>query len=231
MISPDEFLPTVAAFQADILQEEDQASVEEPLPFQKLKLSVLQRTYEKKHRYAALTHLRERAFIEIDGQYKHPNDGRKVTSTGPIRMDIDEFYLDFVMYTSRYLGLGAIIPNTEAHHHWTFTLSLKDQHHNFSPKHGLVGFETTGKMVYLGRCQQETVWIAFAPDHFVDGQSDPLPPDKTFPAPHVTAAQHWKFCLFMAKCLADLNIGGIYCTDPHADISEGRKFDESTNLL
>jgi hypothetical protein len=230
MISPDEFLPTVSPFQADILQEGNQTCVEEPLPFTKLKLSALQRTYDSKNRYTALQHLRERAFIEIDGQYKHPNDGRKVMPDGPIRMDVNEFYLDFVMYTSRYLGLGAIVPNAEAHHNWTFTLALKDQHHFFSQKHGLIGFDTTGKMIYLGKCQQEAVWIAFAPDDFVSS-SDHSPANKKFLATHVTAAQHRKFCLFMAKCLADLNIGGIYCTDPHADVSDGGNFDKSTNLL
>jgi hypothetical protein len=228
---PNEFLLPNAPFQADILQDGNQPSVEDPVPLRKLKLSALQRNYEKKEKYTALTHLKERAFIEVDPQYKHPNDGRNVTATGPIRMDVNEFYLDFVMYTSRYLGLGAIIPNTEAHHNWTFTLSIKDQHHNFSPKHGLIGFDTTGKMIYLGRCQQETVWIAFAPDAFVNSQSDHLPPDKTFPAPKVTGLQHRKFCLFMAKCLADLNIGGVYCSNPHADVSDGQAFDLSTNLL
>jgi hypothetical protein len=231
MLSPDSFSLDGPPLQADVFDHNHTAIPSQPPLLTKLKLSVLERNYRQSHKYAALLHLTESAYLEIDDEYKYPNDGRRTREDGPIVMDINQFYLDFVLYVSRYAGLGAIIPTVVANHDWTFTLSLMDQHHNFSPKHSLIGFETTGRMVYLGRCQQESVWIAFAPDKFVTQQCKPLPPGTTFPAPHVTAAQHRKFCLFIAKCLADLGIGGIYCTNQYADVTSSGEFEGSTNLL
>ena len=196
---------------------------------QQLKLSVLERNFNAKHKVAALNHLLQPSYIKIDGTYTYPNDARNSKEDGPIVMNMDHHFLDFVMYVSRYPGLGAILPNVKVRHDWAFNISLRDQTKLFNPKYGQIGFNTTGKMLYLGRCQEETVWIAFAPEAFVLNEIKPLGAEKTHRASHVTRHQYLRFCLFMAHCFATLHMCGIYCNNPYADVSNG--VNDVTNLL
>jgi hypothetical protein len=112
-------------------------------------------------------------------------------------------------------------------------LNLRNQTHSFRPKHSWIGFDVTGRMIYIGRCRQEHVFIIMAPDDFVSCAVEMDAPisGNSKVAPHVTKYQFRKFILFLAKCLAEMQFSDIYCNDPYADVELPGALEKSTNIL
>ena len=151
---------------------------------------------------------------------------------GYVKMDIDDHCIDFIQFVGRYIGLSAIIPNNNVDISWTFKMQLPSQAYNFkSTKHGRLGFDPAGRMIFLGYCRQQTVWIAIVHESFFRPDLGDTAPPGTSSGHHVTRNQFRKFCLYLAACMSHLAIGDIYCRDPFADPDIPGQFERSTNIL
>jgi hypothetical protein len=62
-----------------------------------------------------------------------------------------------------------LLPNANAAIRFAFELDLKKAYREFKGKHGMVGFDTQGRMLYLGKCMNEDVFLGMAPRSFVSG--------------------------------------------------------------
>lgn len=133
-----------------------------------LKLSQLERMYNKQSKRAINT-LSKRQTIEID------EDMCFQAGTGKVTISTEESMLDYHLTVGNGLGLGALIPNTITSNQFMFDMDLKKPYREFKGKHGLVGFDTKGRMLYIRKCMNDDVFLAMAPKSFVACQMEPCP--------------------------------------------------------
>lgn len=207
----------------------DQIPSEQGTP---IMLSWLRRSYEKKQRSTAARDIKEKHWVKIDDDYIVPRELQSTARHGYVKMDIDDHCIDFIQFVGRYIGLSAIIPNNNVDISWTFKMQLPSQAYNFkSTKHGRLGFDPAGRMIFLGYCRQQTVWIAIVHESFFRPDLGDTAPPGTSSGHHVTRNQFRKFCLYLAACMSHLAIGDIYCRDPFAYPDIPGQFERSTNIL
>jgi hypothetical protein len=145
-------------------------------------------------------------------------------------LDLVRPKIDQMTYVSRYVGLGAIIPSVVRDDSWIFQLSLRNQDVSFNPKHTNLGFDIDGNGIFIGRCQQESIWIFMALHNDIE-QLDPVPPGTASGPANMTKHRSRVFMLFLATCFQRLGLYDIHCTDPYADVSENEFFKQETNIL
>jgi hypothetical protein len=134
-----------------------------------LKLSYLRSVY--KHRISeAINVLCARHVVEVD------EDLRLLMGTGQIHMDTTESTIDFQLTVANRIGLSPILPNAASAHRFGFDLDLKKDRKEFKGKHAMLGFDPAGCMLFVGRSNNEDVFLAMAPNEFVRGRLVPPPP-------------------------------------------------------
>ena len=133
-----------------------------------LKLSEMKKLYNRSSKHA-IDKLSQRWRIEID------DDMRLRVGTGKVLMDTDETMLDYTLIVAKCMGLVALIPNMVTANQFIFEMDLKKPYREFKGKHGLVGFDTKGRMLYIGKCMNEDVFLAMAPRSFVANEQEPRP--------------------------------------------------------
>lgn len=77
-------------------------------------------------------------------------------------------FIDFLMCVPTGPGLAVCLPTVESDHNYTIDLDIRQGYRHFKPKHGKVGFDTDGRMVFMGRSRNDELWCAFAPNTFLD---------------------------------------------------------------
>ena len=129
---------------------------------QTTKLSKLRDVYEKKDRYAASV-METRRTIEIDEEFiLKPNSGRRLINT-------DRSMIDYHMTVGKGVGFSTILPNAASSHTFEFNMDLKKPCKDFKGKHAMLGFDPCGRMLFVGRCNNEEVYLAMVPLEFLSG--------------------------------------------------------------
>jgi len=131
----------------------------------KLSLSRLQRYYENKDRHV-ISILSKRNQISIDKKFMLEFGNREIL------MDTSHTMIDYQLVVANSIGFFILLPNTVNDHRFKFDMDLKSPHGQFKGKHGMVGFDTKGRMLYLGRANNEDVYLAMAPNDFLGGTSE-----------------------------------------------------------
>jgi len=131
-----------------------------------VKLSQLKKVYRQQNEHAVKM-LHNRWRVEIDESL------RLRVGTGTVMMYTNETKLDYHLMVANCIGLSALLPNTRASIQFTLEMDLKKPYREFKGKHGMVGFDTRGRMLYIGRCMNEDVFLAMAPRSFIscDGEA------------------------------------------------------------
>ncbi|KAH8978533.1 hypothetical protein EDB86DRAFT_2836679 [Lactarius hatsudake] len=166
----------------------------------KLKLSDLRRQYlmeEKERRQKGLRTLMVRNQIVIDTDMKLP------VGKGQVIMTTDRTMLDYELTVGSEVGLGAVLPNARSAKHFMLELDLQQPLREFRGKRGMVGFDTEGKMLYIGRAWNEDVFVAMAPNTFIRCEEEPCGAGYNTGRPQLLR-RHYRqvvmmFAYFMAK--------------------------------
>ena len=196
-----------------------------------INLSALRRCYEN-NRTMAIYDIANRKHLVIDEEYIVPASLQNRLTNKTVYLVIEEPKIDQTTYVSRYVGLGAIIPTVERDESWVFQLSVRNQDVSFNAKHTNLGFDIDGNGIFVGRCQQQSVWIFMVPHDEIE-QLDPVPPGTASGPAHMTKHRRRAFLLFLAKCFERLQLYDVYCKNPYADVSTDSEavFQQETNIL
>lgn len=192
-----------------------------------VKLSVLRRLYEMRDRNA-MNLLSTRHSIEIDDQY------RVLVGSGEIKLKCEKTTIDYHLTVANCMGIAALLPNTVSNHQFQFELDLKKPFKGFKPKHAMLGFDPAGRLLYVGRCSNEDVYIAMAPNSFLRGEDRPCAAGHTTGSPAMSTRHYRQMVMMIAYFLDRLpghgysNRRSVYEQDLDSDKP---RFDRVTNAL
>ena len=131
-----------------------------------LKLSRLKELYDKNDKNV-LSLLTSRHKLVIDEEFKLQK------GVGQIRMDTKSSNIDYHLTVGNCLGFSPLLPNAQSDMQFCFELDLKGQIREFKGKNAMLGFDPVGRMLYVGRCRSENVFLAMAPNEFLRGHFRP----------------------------------------------------------
>lgn len=141
------------------------------LPTGKVKLSQLKSAFDEKNVDRALGFLTRQFHVEIDKKFL----------INPLSRDIhlsnSANRLDFFMASSKTIGLSAGIPITQVDISFTFSLDLRKPFLSFPTKFARLGFDPYHCMLFIGSRNSEKLWLALAPDSFIEAQDDAMTED------------------------------------------------------
>jgi hypothetical protein len=124
-----------------------------------IKLSHLERRYKNEDPHS-IDILSTRSTIVIDKGFKLD------FGKGEIWMDTSATMIDYQLVVANSIGFDILLPNVANDHRFGFNMDLKQPRKRFKGKHGMVGFDTKGRMLYLGRANNEDVYLTMAPNEF-----------------------------------------------------------------
>jgi hypothetical protein len=177
-----------------------------------LKLSHLKRSYEIQDTHIVDLLLR-RNTITIDKKFKIE------FGQGQVLLDTSNSMLDYQLTVANCMGFDSLLPNAASGHRFYFDMDLKRPTAEFKGKHAMVGFDTKGRMLYLGRLNGEHVYLTMAPNEFFLGSFQPYAAGYST-GPSTMSRRHYRqivmmLVFFLAKIpqLSYSNIGDVYDQD------------------
>jgi hypothetical protein len=177
-----------------------------------LRLSHLRRFYNTKDPNV-LTLLQRRNRLVID------NDLLLTFGQGDILMNTKKTMLDYQLTVANSMGFATLLPNAANAHWFFFDMNLKKPYKEFRGKHAMVGFDTKGRMLYLGRSKNEDVYLAMAPNDFLLGRFTPCRAGYSTGPSAMSQVHYRQIVMMLAHFLADipelpyLNISDVYDQD------------------
>jgi hypothetical protein len=155
---------------------------------------------------SAMSYLFSRTKIDVDDRLvvKREED-RVLYSTSGHR-------IDFYLFVPKQRGLHAIIPTITADHSYTFVLTSSQQQRSFKLKHGRLGFDPAGRMLYIGTCNNDEVWLAMAPKTAESGVGDHFGPPSG--ATQLSRPHYRMVLMFLARCMSKLERNSVWLADP-----------------
>ena len=145
-----------------------------------------------------------------------------------------DHYLDLMVAVSSGLGLGAAIPNVTHDHTFHLMVNLKVRRRLFRVNHVKLGFDPTGRMLHVGKCRTEDVWLAMCPVDLITGNSDEEGVQRGFANTALSEPHYRMLVTFMAGCLSNLDSHNITCQPERMfgiPLSGAINWQEHTNLL
>lgn len=194
-----------------------------------LPLSRLRSHYERRN-VSVVNFLCGRNTVRVD------DDLKLAMGTGRIHMDTAESTIDFHMTVANRIGLSAILPNVDSAHQFGLELDLKKEYREFKGKHGTLGFDPTGCMLFVGRSNNEDVFLAMAPDEFIANPAARRDARKRAAGSSRMSRRHYRQVVIMlAFFMSSLERHPFIRLrqDPYEiDLESGKeKFDEFTDAL
>jgi len=180
----------------------------------RLKLSALKSLYEKKDKNA-LNLLNKRHTVHIDEEF------RLRVGTGQIHLNPDHSMIDYHLAVANRIGLSPLLPNLTSAHRFTFEMDLQKPYFGFRGKHATLGFDPAGRMLFIGRCSNEDVFFAMAPNAFLHGETAPVPAGRSS-GPSTMSRRHYRqMVMMMAHFLGKL--------PEHPFLTEERFYEQDLN--
>lgn len=197
------------------------------LPARNLKLSRLKSLYENKDKNA-LNLLSTRHTVLIDDKFQIPLGNSQAI------MNTDESMIDYHLTVANCVGLSPLLPNTSSDHRFCFSMDLQKPYLSFKGKHAMLGFDPAGSMLFMGQSQNEDVFLAMAPNQFLQGHTELPAPGHSTASPLMSRRHYRQVVMMMAHFLAllpqraYLNTCGVYRQDLD---SSKPQFENITNVL
>ena len=132
-----------------------------------LKLSKLKALYDSRDENV-VSLLKHRHKIHVDDEFTLE------MGVGKIRMDTRSSMIDYHLTVGNCMGFSPLLPNARSDPHFCFEMDLKMPFRDFKGKNGMLGFDPAGRMLYVGRCRNEDVYLAMAPNEFLRGHFAPV---------------------------------------------------------
>lgn len=193
----------------DAITSQDHSAVDseaayENLPIKAIRLSNLKRVHDADRRYNALNILLEKLRVNVDDRFK------VLPSAPPLYWEATSHYLDHMLVVPNMAGLQAIVPNADIDPTYAFDLDLTCPHWNFpQPNRTELGFDSTNRMMYIGKCRGENVWFAWVPRTILETY---VPPSQIRPSGRFTAMTptdaRMTHC-FLAYMLKKINVEDV----------------------
>jgi hypothetical protein len=206
-------------------QEQDQYEKKKVFP---TLLSKYRSHYLQKNGRNALAYLQNRCQVVVDDDMKVPD--------ASLIWDFTIHRLDYMLAISNTPGLWATIPNVAADHTFIFEMDLSAPYRDFKSKFTRLGYDPTGRLLWIGRCRNENVYPAMCPREVVDGTADVDEDEGAGVSAGDTrlSAKHYRMIVMLfASLLSKLPSRSYDCLDPYGiNIEEGLPaFTKTTNLL
>lgn len=195
----------------------------------KVRLSTLRDIWKKQDKETALRLLDARRTIDIDREFVlEANSGRFMMYTS-------RSMIDYHLTVANAVGFSSILPNAESSHTFEFEMDLKKPYRDFKGKHAMLGFDPTGRMLYVGRCKNEDIYLAMVSDAFWNGEEAPSDAGPGSGGSSVMSRRHYRQVVMMlAHFLAKIpecafhNAETVYQQDLD---SEEPNFRQTTNVM
>ena len=174
-----------------------------------VKLSKLKAFYENEDDNV-LSLLGRRHNIKIDEEYTLK------MGVGKIYMETGTSMIDFHLTVGGCLGFSPLLPNARSDHQFCLHLDLHKQYRDFKGKNAMLGFDPTGRMLYIGRCRNEDVFLAMAPNQFLKGHFAPTRAGYSKGTSVMSTRHYRQMIMMLAKFLAKVselsffNSGEVY---------------------
>jgi len=192
-----------------------------------LKLSRLRDFYTKNDK-AVVSLLSTRRNIVIDDKYTLK------MGVGEIRMNTKSSYIDYHLTVGNCIGLSPLLPNTISDPFFGLELDLKKPFREFKGKNAMLGFDPAGRMLYIGRCRTEDVFLAMAPNEFLEDNFQATPAGYSTGSSRMSRRHYRQTAMMFAQFLARmpelsfLNSAPVYNQDLD---SEAAQFTNITDVL
>lgn len=193
----------------------------------KLKLSRLEQHYDDKDT-RVVNALSNRHTIEIDEHFLLK------PGSGQVNMRTDKTMLDYHLTVANSIGLASLLPAETNAPRFLFEMDLRKQYRDFKGKHAMIGFDTKGKMLYIGKCLNEDVFLSMAPNDFLSNNAELAPPGFTTGSPLMTRRHYRQIVMMFAFFLQRLTGGGFFNHKEVFDLdldSTKPNWDLVTNIL
>lgn len=173
------------------------------LPQTSLRLSKLRDIYNKKQYLQAIRLLGYRSRIHVDSDliFKPDDD--------MLMWKMKHHHLDYAMAVSGELRLWATIPNVDSDHTFSLKLNLSQPNRSFNNKYGKLGFDPKGRMLYIGQCRNDDIWLAFCPWATLDHAADEVEAGYCTGDTRLSTAHYRMTVMFFAKALSWLSDRGF----------------------
>jgi hypothetical protein len=220
--------------QSHVMQEINGASQDLPNAFQfyntdprVLKLSRLRDFYTKNDK-AVVSFLSTRRKIVVDDQYTLK------MGAGQIRMNTKSSFIDYHLTVGNCLGLSPLLPNLLSDPQFCLELDLKKQYREFKGKNAMLGFDPAGRMLYIGRCRNEDVFLAMAPHELLEDHFQPTRAGYSTGSSQMSKRHYRQTVMMLVHFLACMPELSFLNTAPvfEQDLdSDAPKFEDITNVL
>jgi hypothetical protein len=197
------------------------------MPQKRLKLSTLRSIYNRRDTNV-VNLLSSRHTVQIDEDFKVP------LGTGQVKINTEQSMIDYNLTVADGIGFSAILPNALSSMNFCFTLDLQKPHFSFKGKHAMLGFDPAGCMLYVGRRNDEDVFLAMAPNDYLRGETEPCRVGFASGSPLMSRRHYRQVVMMMAHFLEKIphrafaNQHSVYGQDLE---SARPNFDEITNVL
>jgi len=136
-----------------------------------------------------------------------------------ILMNMKKTMLDYLLTVVNGIGFATLLLNVVNAHWYFFDMDLKKPYKEFQGKHAMVGFDTKGWMLYLGKSRNEDVYLTMAPNEFLIGHFIPCHAGYSTGLLMMSQGHYRQMVIMLAYFLAEipelsyLNIENVYMQD------------------
>jgi len=194
-----------------------------------LKVTTLKRMYETKQKRQAISllHRRNRIVFAKEDTYSAEDPG--------LRWAQHEHRLDFLLVVPKDPGLDAIIHTDPVNLTYQFELKVK-QWLPWKTKHAELGFDSSRKILYIGKVGGQNVWLAYAPLEFFgeDCTASRYDDDADKSPLIMTQYRYRRTVYFLSRVLMNVGVADIRVTDDYPeeiDHREAHVWNASTSFL
>jgi hypothetical protein len=198
----------------------------ETLPINRLKLTDLERRYKQKMASQAILSLRTRTQVVLDPHSIYRPDSNH------IQLSCNNHYLDFFMAVSAKMGLGAVMPGVNVDHTWTLKLDLTQRYRQWRTNYGKLGFDSTGRMLYIGQKGEESVWFTFAPLAFMQNDTAGVSAGQQARTDSTLKMLRFRrFMMFLNYCLHKMAFEDLTVSTLFPDVTSVESANRHSNIL
>jgi hypothetical protein len=192
-------------------------------------LSWFRDMYKSKNKRIAFELLQKRVQLELDDRLLTvPTDSMDLT------WNATQHYLDMLVCVPRGLGLGALIPNRRRLHTFEFTLNLSQQYRTFSAKYTKLGFDPTGRMLWIGRSpSSEDVWITWVPNDWLSPATEieDVAIGVCTGSTELDTRRYRLSVMFLASMLHSIGTRDLTVQTPYPGLDNANAFQQASNIL
>ncbi len=178
-----------------------------------ISLSTLKTIYNTKSITRALSILRNQTTILIDD-----DSTINIQTSDRVLWQFNVNRMDFFMTVSSTVGLWAAIPNRQTVRNYAFNLILNRPNKKFKFKHGKLGFNPKGSILFIGKSGNEDVWVGMCPNDVFSGTSTDSEIEGGAKIDTRMSSSHYKILvIFFAFCLSKESRLSFTCSNSGYD--------------